>query len=189
MPTRDRILDAAAVVLAERGIAGATTKQLAAAAGCSEALLYKYFADKQQIFLAVLTERVPQTVPPAPGGPLEEELTGVVAWLTGFFTTTFPMAASIFGAPELLSEHRAGVSAHGGGPAETIAMMRGRLEAARSEGRVRADADLDSAARLLVGFAFHRAFLAAYAGSGSVDDAEEFARRGVALVLPALEVE
>ena len=56
--TRDRILDAAATVMREKGIAKATTKEIARAAGYSEALLYKHFADKQEIYMGVLRERV-----------------------------------------------------------------------------------------------------------------------------------
>ncbi len=55
--TRDVILDAAAGVMRERGLANVTTRQIAAAAGFSEATLYKHFADKVELMLAVLQER------------------------------------------------------------------------------------------------------------------------------------
>ncbi len=57
MGTRDVILDAAAGILRERGLANTTTRQIAAAAGYSEATLYKHFADKADLLLAVLRER------------------------------------------------------------------------------------------------------------------------------------
>lgn len=186
-PTRERILDAAAVVLAERGIAGATTRELARAAGCSEALLYKHFADKQELFIAVLDERMPRIEFDEAASPeLDAMLRELVVALLAFFVRTFPMAASIFGAPELLAEHRDGVRSRGFGPEGVVRRVQALLESRRAAGGIRADADLETAARMLVGFAFHRAFLSAYAGESAVPGAEALAERGVALVLPAL---
>src|ERR1700679_3578661 len=61
--TRDRILDAAAHVMRTRGFARTTTKEIARAAGFSEATLYKHFQDKTDLFLAVLKERLPSLGP------------------------------------------------------------------------------------------------------------------------------
>jgi AcrR family transcriptional regulator len=186
--TRDRILDAAATVLVERGLVGATTRELARAAGCSEALLYKHFADKQELFLAVLTERMPGIELPAASdrADLPSSMAAIVTALLAFFARTFPMAVSIFGAPELLAEHRDGVRARGYGPENTVPLVAGLLAEEQASGRIRPDADLEAAARLLVGLAFHRAFLAAYDGQREVTDAAEFARRSVELLVPAL---
>ena len=60
--TRERILDAAAEVMETLGLARATTKQIAGAAGYSEATLYKHFDDKSELLLAVLGERLPALV-------------------------------------------------------------------------------------------------------------------------------
>ena len=186
MSARDRILDAAAEVLAERGVAGATTRQIAAAAGCSEALLYKNFADKQELFVAVLTERLPPLDVPPSGGDIADELIELTAALMSFFARTFPMSVSIFGAPQLLAEHRDGVRRQGAGPEGPVRLVRAHLETARGDGRIGATADLDAAARTIVGVAFHRAFLAAYDGDRDVADGRDLAERAVALLLPAL---
>src|SRR5947207_15600890 len=69
MGTRDQILDAAAHVMRTRGLAGATTKEIARAAGYSEATLYKHFRDKAELFIDVLRERLPSLL------PLLEEMT------------------------------------------------------------------------------------------------------------------
>ncbi|MFC9558620.1 TetR/AcrR family transcriptional regulator [Agromyces sp. NPDC056965] len=185
--TRDRILDAAAIVLVDRGVVGATTRELARAAGCSEALIYKHFADKQELFLAVLTERMPRIeLPEASDRALPETLAGIVTALLSFFTRTFPMSASIFGAPELLAEHREGVRARGYGPEGVVPLVARLLREEQATGRIRADADLESAARLIVGVAFHRAFLAAYEGEREVTDAAAFAERSVEMLVPGL---
>jgi AcrR family transcriptional regulator len=47
--SRDRILDGAVDVMRSRGLARASTKEIARAAGVSEALLYKLFADKTDL--------------------------------------------------------------------------------------------------------------------------------------------
>ena len=186
---RERILDAAARVLGERGVAGATTRELARAAGYSEGMLYKYFSDKQELFLAVLSERMPRIELPEASdrSDLHSTLVRIVSTLLAYFTRTFPLSVSIFSAPDLLAEHRDGVRGHGAGPEGVVPLVVNILVEEQAAGRIRDDADLDSAAHLLVGLAFHRAFIAAYEGDMEVTDAADFARRGIRLVVPALE--
>lgn len=186
--SRERILDAALLVMRERGLANTTTKLIAGQAGLSEAMLYKHFADKQQLFLSVLRERTPRARLEADSGgeSLAAGLATLVADLMAFFTRTFPIAASIFGSPTLLTEHRDGVASHGGGPATVIDGVRARLAAEQDAGRIHADADTESAARLLVGAAFHQGFLAAFEGLDAVPDAEHVAAGIVGVVLPGL---
>ena len=186
-PARERILDAAAAVMREKGLTSTTTKAIAAAAGYSEALLYKHFADKQELFLCVLKERVPQVHLDSPGdGDLAGNLTGIVEQLMGFFVQTFPIAASIFGSPELLAQHRQAITGRGYGPAAPVHRVQAYLDAERQAGRIRAACDTTSAARLLVGAAFHQGFLAAFDGFRTVGDAHAIAAGIVATVLPAL---
>lgn len=52
--TRDRILQAAAQVFAEKGYARATTRVLAAAAGVNEVTLFRHFGSKQGLFSAII---------------------------------------------------------------------------------------------------------------------------------------
>ena len=58
-PARVRILDAAHELMLTVGLARATTKEIAKAAGCSEAALYKYFASKEELFIRVLGNGCP----------------------------------------------------------------------------------------------------------------------------------
>ncbi|MBO0804105.1 MAG: TetR/AcrR family transcriptional regulator [Nocardiopsaceae bacterium] len=186
-PARERILDAAAAVMREKGLANTTTKAIAAAAGYSEALLYKHFADKQELFLTVLKERVPQARLDSPGdGELIDNLTAIVEQLMGFFTQTFPIAASVFGAPELLAEHRKAMMGRGHGPAGPVHGVQSYLDAEQHAGRISAASDTASAARLLVGAAFHQGFLAAFDGFRTVGNAHAIAAGIVATILPAL---
>jgi AcrR family transcriptional regulator len=52
------VLEAAAGVVAERGLAAATLDQVAAAAGFTKGAVYSNFASKDELFLALLQEQV-----------------------------------------------------------------------------------------------------------------------------------
>ena len=51
---RQEILESAVSVFAERGFAGTGTADIAAAAGIGEPTIYRYFANKQELYLAAL---------------------------------------------------------------------------------------------------------------------------------------
>jgi AcrR family transcriptional regulator len=188
MSTRERILDAAARVMREQGVAHATTKEIARAAGCSEALLYRHFDDKQRLFMAVLQERLPGFALPdgAVGtGTVEANLVKLVSGLLDFYVDSFPISASIFSSSTLLARHREAIAAHGAGPQVPQLRLQAYLEAEAEAGRVRPDADVEAVARLLVGAALHQAFLVAFWGGGAADE-PGLGKRLVAPVLPAL---
>jgi AcrR family transcriptional regulator len=174
----------------DQGLANATTKLIAAAAGYSEAMLYKHFADKQELFLAVLEERAPAiriSATAAGHGDLTQNLVELVEQLMSFFTQTFPIAGSVFGSPDLLARHREGVTSHGRGPRGPLLAVSSYLEAERAAGRLAPGADIDAAAQLLVGSAFHQGFLAAFDGLDHVPDAAAKASRVAQAVLLALQ--
>ena len=70
--TRQRILQAAAMVFAEKGYARATTRALAAAAEVNEVTLFRHFGSKENLFAAVIE----QFGGPAIKGALEGALSG-----------------------------------------------------------------------------------------------------------------
>src|SRR3977135_2688510 len=53
---RSAIIDAARTLFARNGFQGTGTSDIAAAAGCSEPVIYKHFASKQALFAAVLED-------------------------------------------------------------------------------------------------------------------------------------
>jgi AcrR family transcriptional regulator len=55
--TRDRLLDAAAELFAERGVNGTSVEQIAERAGYSRGAFYGNFADKHELTLELLTRR------------------------------------------------------------------------------------------------------------------------------------
>jgi AcrR family transcriptional regulator len=54
--TRQRILDAALVEFAEKGMAGSRVDEIAARAGANKRMLYAYFGSKEELWLTVLEQ-------------------------------------------------------------------------------------------------------------------------------------
>ncbi len=128
-------------------------------AGCSEALLYKHFADKEDIFLAVLSERLPQLI------TLLKELPGRAGERTSprcsprwssrpvpFFAAGMPIVSSLFARPDLAVRHQTGCGS--AGPARTGRTSRSPATCGPSRsGAGWPRADLDADAALLLGAA------------------------------------
>jgi AcrR family transcriptional regulator len=70
--TRQRILQAAAQVFAEKGYSRATTRALAAAAGVNEVTLFRHFGNKQNLFATLIDEYAASAITSS----LEGQLTG-----------------------------------------------------------------------------------------------------------------
>jgi AcrR family transcriptional regulator len=56
--TRERLIDAAAVVFAQRGFETATLDEVAAAAGYTKGAVYSNFASKTELFIALIERRI-----------------------------------------------------------------------------------------------------------------------------------
>lgn len=169
MTSRDRILDGAALVMRERGLAKATTKEIARAAGVSEALLYKVFQDKIDLFLAVFTERLPrvgvlrEALDTQVGrGSLEPRVRQLITELLSFYLESFPIAASVFSDPDLLTRHREALRERDAGPQRVVEGVAAYLRAEQRAGRVGSAARPAVVAELLVGACLHRAFLLSF---------------------------
>ena len=81
--SKQHIMDIAAEVFAKKGLANTKISDLAEAAGVSQGLLYRYFADKDDVFIALLERAINgvtdyvQTATKHTGTPLEK-----FHWLT-----------------------------------------------------------------------------------------------------------
>ncbi|WP_327126358.1 MULTISPECIES: TetR/AcrR family transcriptional regulator [unclassified Streptomyces] len=166
-PARVRIVDAAHQLMLTIGLARATTKEIARAAGCSEAALYKHFPSKEELFVAVLKERLPKlnpllrrlTADPGAGErTVEENLTDIAREAALFYAQSFPIAASLYAEPRLKSRHDAAMRELGTGPHLPIRGVAGYLRSEQAAGRVRPGADTYAAASLLLGACVQRAF-------------------------------
>jgi AcrR family transcriptional regulator len=169
--TREVILDAALRVIRERGLAKATTKEIAKAAGFSEAALYKHFADKSEIFLGVLQERSPgfqplhQALTAQPGSAtVKGNLAAIAEAALAFYSDNFPLFGSIFAEPAIFDAHRLRLRQLGAGPHKVNEALAGYLRAEQDLGRVRPGADAAAIADLLLGACFQQAFLNQFQG-------------------------
>jgi AcrR family transcriptional regulator len=70
---RRRIMRAALLLFSEKGFDATTTKEIAQAAGISEAVIFRHFESKDELYAAIL-----RVTPDAP--PLEEWLTGLAVY-------------------------------------------------------------------------------------------------------------
>jgi AcrR family transcriptional regulator len=179
MGTRDVILDAAAMVMAERGLANVTTRQIAQAAGFTEAALYKHFANKADLLVAVMRERSPgftllaQALNGKAGtGTVADNLTAVARAAIAFYGEGFPMLASMFADPATLAAHKEELRHQGAGPHKVNEAVAAYLRTEQDLGRLRPDADVTAAAGLLLGACFQYAFLSHMSPPAVGDDDE-----------------
>ncbi|MFJ4838320.1 TetR/AcrR family transcriptional regulator [Streptomyces sp. NPDC088746] len=177
-PARVRIVDAAHELMLAIGLARTTTKEIAKAAGCSEAALYKYFASKEELFVTVLGERMPRLGPLLGGleageGDLEQNLTEVARRAALFYEQTFPVLASLYAEPRLKQRHEAAMREMGTGPHRPIQGLDAYLRAEQRAGRVAPGADTYAAASLLLGACAQRAF--AYETLAAPQSLDDFA--------------
>jgi AcrR family transcriptional regulator len=174
------MVEAAERVMRSKGLARSTTKEIAREAGYSEGAIYKHFESKEELFICVLTERLPSFVgilgelprragQEALGGVLGEVASAALA----FYGESFPMSASIFSEPGLLARHREEIRKRGAGPQKANEALAAYLEDERKLGRVREDADPEAAAAMLLGACFQRAFFKSFSGESDVPVQEE----------------
>ncbi|MEU6584652.1 helix-turn-helix domain-containing protein [Nocardia sp. NPDC046763] len=166
MSARERILDAAADIMRERGVARATTKEIARAAGYSEAALYKHFRDKEDVIVQVLRERMPAASTPSvrPGGEtVAENLFTIARAAATFYQQALPLFGGLLAEHARLVAHRESMARYGAGPGHAILGISEYLRAEQELGRVDRAADVEIAAVLLDGACFHQAFLRYYA--------------------------
>ncbi|MEV6324893.1 TetR/AcrR family transcriptional regulator [Nocardia sp. NPDC051787] len=186
MGTRDQILDAAAEIMRNRGVVYATTKEIAKAAGYSEATLYKHFSDKEDIILNVLRHRMPTpaSAPPQPGtAAVADNLTAMARAALSFYQQSLPLLGGLLAQPERMAAHRNSMQRHGAGPGHAIAGIAEYLRAERELGRISAETDVIAAASLLDGACFHQAFLRYYQSGPDAEPASDEVARSLARTL------
>src|SRR3712207_6286645 len=174
------MIEAAERVMRSKGLAHATTREIAREAGYSEGAIYKHFDSKEELFIRVLTERLPyfagivRELPRRAGreavGDVLEEVAGAAL---AFYGESFPMSVSVFSEPGLLARHREEMRRRGAGPQKANEALVAYLEAERNLGRVREDADPEAAAAMLLGSCFQRAFFGSFSGEAVIPAQEE----------------
>ncbi|HEX9343674.1 MAG TPA: helix-turn-helix domain-containing protein [Actinomycetota bacterium] len=162
---KDAILTAADELIRREGFARLTTKQIARAAGISEASIYYHYADKLDLVQAVLATHLARLLPVtrslperAGSGTVAANLEAVATALVSFYQHVIPVAAAAQTDAELLARFRRQLADSGQGPHRGVEVVADYLRAEQRLGRVSAAADPDAAAMLLVGACHQVAF-------------------------------
>jgi AcrR family transcriptional regulator len=164
---RSAIIAAARTLFACNGFRGTGTSEIAAAAGCSEPVIYKHFASKQALFAAVLADgacfmRERFDASAAGEGDLFDAYLRFVRGLSGDprvaeLSRLRYLALTLTAEPEIQASLAATV-------AQWQAGVRAAVDVARANGRIRADADVESVAMLFFGLAQAAGFMSAVEG-------------------------
>src|SRR4051812_6819290 len=146
-PMRERILTAAVSVMRERGVTGATTKEIARVAGVAEGSIYNHFANKTELIAASMAQvagGVRDAVARLHGrvgeASVEDNLTELAEAQIRFYTDLLPITGPVLGDRDLLDWLRRGGPHQGEGPPPGPAIghagLIGYLEAERAAGRL-----------------------------------------------------
>ena len=161
---REAILRAATEVLAERGVAGLTTKAIAKRAQVAEGSIFYHFKDRLNLLLAIVSASVPAfaDVVAAASADLErsslqEGLARLLDALETLYARVIPVQAAILSDPELRDTFTRRTAQLDVGPHRALPPVVTYLETERRAGRLRADADLRTLALMIVGAAHQRA--------------------------------
>src|SRR2546427_1433019 len=110
--TRASILEAAERVIRERGMACATTREIAREARCAEGSIYRYFEDKHALMTEIIGTRysgffaLMESLPARAGsGSVRRNLEEVCRSALGFYHGIVPMACGAIAERELLHQH------------------------------------------------------------------------------------
>jgi len=191
--TRQLILDGAKKVVREKGLAGATTREIARAVGCADGTLYVHFADRVELFLALLRQSLPPMTGPlreleylAGRGTVRANLETVARGALAFMQEIVPLAASLFAEPELLRAHQEELRRHNEGPHISMAAVENYIRAEQRLGRVDKRANPKIVYVLLFGACLHRVFISHFLGHPVGPSDEVFVKQVVATTINGL---
>lgn len=158
-----QILDTAIDVFAKYGFRGTTTKQIAKAAGVSEATIFLHFPSKDALYQAILEEvlqsqqPLTQLLDAAADAPFAEVLERLAAAFSKKHKKDSGLVRlALFSALEGHSLGRRMANQHLGGTVKSLARV---IEGAQARGEVRADLDPKEAARALDSVLIHQVLL------------------------------
>ncbi|MEU4641981.1 helix-turn-helix domain-containing protein [Micromonospora sp. NPDC023814] len=153
---REHLIATAERLIADRGVAGLTVRDIARAAGVADGVLYNHFADKEELLAHALHAHV-RAAEERAGGPAPEPGTGTVgANLRTHLTRALALHAAVLPAftgllhqPRVLARFAELPSPAAGGSVR--AELADYLRAEQLLGRVAPDARPDAVAALVVG--------------------------------------
>jgi AcrR family transcriptional regulator len=149
-----------------RGVGATTTRAIAAQAGVSEALIYKYFENKIAVLRTAVREQVTPEfwdvidALPATAGT---ERTAVTVQRIGraalrYYHDLVPLLAAVFSDSALIEWYRSSLIEHDAGPHRAIRIVGAYLAGEQRAGRIAATLDPAAAAQMLLGACFQQVF-------------------------------
>jgi hypothetical protein len=165
--TKTKILEAAAQLLRDKGISGTTTREIARAAGLSDAAIYSHFKSRGELLNALIPASLIDYKGSADAflkrvgqGTVKGNLKFFMKLAREFFLEASPKIALILAEPELFNEL-------GGRPvksskAETF--LTDYIRAEQRMGRINEEADAAAIGTIVVAAAFYEGFTAGLLG-------------------------
>jgi AcrR family transcriptional regulator len=171
-PARQRILDATARLLREKGIARLTTREIAQAADAAEGSITKNFGGKLGLLTTLLSTDLPELTawrdaltPPTPHPEdLKTALTDAADAAIDYYAASLPLIAGAVSDATLFEAYRATNTANGTGPQIAVQQMTGYLTAWQQRGALDPSADTGTLALLFCGAAQMQAWTDYLAG-------------------------
>ena len=190
MNTRQQILAATERIIQAKGIAHATTKEIAREAGCAEGTLYKHFEHKEDLFLSVLEQHLPvfvETVHDDMAGneTLRANLEYIAHAAITYYEQLIPLATAFFADTDLLVRHRQVMSQIDGGPQRIYERVARYIAAEQRLGRIDTRQDPPSIAALVLGSCFQYVFMQQFMGTNPLEVTDQQFVAGVVQTLIA----
>jgi AcrR family transcriptional regulator len=169
---RTQLIEAAQRVIARRGLAASTTREIASEAGVAEGTIYRYFEDKIDLCLAVVSRRLPEILRrlPEQAGRRSPRaiLVDVVTEAIEAYDELAPFLSGVVADPELAEKFRE--RARGDDDArKAYRGLSAYLTAEQKAGRIGGDADARLLARMLLATAFHHAYMSLAIGEEQLE--------------------
>lgn len=153
---REHLIATAATLIAQRGSAGLTVREIARAAGVADGALYNHFADKEELLAHALFRHVGSVMEgvhqgPEPGSAtVEENLRDFVRRGLEVLSAVLPAFGGFLTQPEVIIRLR-GLFGEMHQAPQLPALLTDYLTAEQALGRLDPAADPASAARLVIG--------------------------------------
>jgi AcrR family transcriptional regulator len=194
LPARERILAAAIDVMRRKGVAAATTRAIAAEAGISEALIYRYFKNKLDVLRTSVREYVgsafigalsalPESVGVEPPAAAVERI--ALAALA-YYHDLIPLLAALFSDNALIEWYRSSLRDQSAGPHRATLLLADYLAAEQRAGRLAAALECSAAAQMVLGACFQHVFFSMTVGAERLGVADADLARAVARNLAAI---
>ena len=178
MRTRQYILEAAERMIQTRGLARLTNKEIAEAAGCAEATLYKHFETKEALILAAIEENLPDFLTVVREDrigerSIEANMQFIALAAIRYYRKLVPLTTALFADIDLLAHFRNWMQEHKGGPLSIYEVVAKYVAGEQRLGRLKPEIEPFSFAALLLGACHQYVYVQYFQGHDPFPVSEE----------------